>query len=84
MANKTFAMLNRLERAILPTQSVRFSDFLNFICQPNPVKYAQQFTNEGEKKPKPEVQEKYQLSKSDIDQLWTAEDQKTLSQVVNN
>ena len=41
MANKTFSLLNRLERAIAPTQPVRFSDFLNFVCQPNQVKYAQ-------------------------------------------
>lgn len=82
LANKMFSMLNRLEKAVPPSQPIRFSDFLNFICQPNQVKYNEKLL-ELNKNAKGEGS-RYQLSQADVDQLWTADDSKRLAQVTAN
>ena len=82
LANKTFSMLNRLEKAVAPRQPIRFPDFMNFICQPNHVKYNEQLL-ELHKNAKSEGN-KCQLSKADVDQIWTEQDQKQLKKVMAN
>ena len=72
LANRTFMMLDRLEKAINSSQKLQFDDFVKFICQPNPMKYA--ISIKG-MKGNGIVPGKH-LSEADLSQLWTAEDGK--------
>ena len=70
-SNKTFIMLRRLERVVTGRQNLSFNDFVKFICQPNPIHYSAVSS-----KMKSLGQSQKHLSQADLQQLWTAEDEK--------
>lgn len=43
LSNKSYIMLNRLEKALIANQKVHFNDFNKFICQPEHLKYNDAF-----------------------------------------
>ena len=81
LANKTFMMLSRLEKAINQSHKLVFEDFVKFICQPSPMKYATSIkTMQGSGTSSPPKH----LSEADLSQLWTAEDRKNQQKLEEN